>query len=278
MRRWTKEGAYPVVAAWSVALAVGLLVSSPAVAAVQKKERTVVHHPVVHHPVVRREVVRHPVVHRPVIHHVVERTEVRHAAPRRVKFEPNKHYIAHALSPTKSGHYVSKAAHFKSLRYASTRRSYGISCVPYAREVTGMEIKGNAKDWWGNAAGIYARGRMPEPGSVLSFRGTARMRLGHVAVVTKVVDARKVIVNHANWRGPGAVDGNIFIGIPVIDVSPHNDWSEVRVGLGHTGEYGGTVYPTNGFIYSRPDTGTMSASAAVPVRWQMAQTIHHEFR
>jgi hypothetical protein len=50
----------------------------------------------------------------------------------------------------------------------------------------------------------------------------------------------------------------------------------VRVGLGHTGEFGGTVYPTNGFIYSHPDDGRMMA--ATPVRWQEAQSIHHEVR
>jgi surface antigen len=102
------------------------------------------------------------------------------------------------------------------------------------------------------------------------------MRLGHVAVVKKVVDARTVIVDHANWRGPGSSGGNVYKEIPVIDVSAHNDWSEVRVGLGHSGEFGSSVYPTNGFIYARPDNGT--TTAATPARWLVAQTINHEIR
>ncbi len=48
-------------------------------------------------------------------------------------------------------------------------------------------------------------------------------------------------------------------GIPVVDVSANNDWSEVRVGLGRSGEFG-SVYPTYGFIYDRPDRGTMVAN------------------
>jgi hypothetical protein len=42
-------------------------------------------------------------------------------------------------------------------------------------------------------------------------------------------------------------------------VSANNDWSEVRVGLGRTGDFGST-YPTYGFIYDRPDRGTMVAN------------------
>ena len=49
----------------------------------------------------------------------------------------------------------------------------GISCVPYARSVTGMAISGNGGDWWYNAAGSYDRGHQPEPGSVMAFRQPA---------------------------------------------------------------------------------------------------------
>jgi hypothetical protein len=51
--------------------------------------------------------------------------------------------------------------------------------------------------------------------------------------------------------------------IPVVDVSEANDWSAVRVGLGQSGEFG-SVYPTYGFIYDRPDTGVMVASTSAP--------------
>lgn len=135
----------------------------------------------------------------------------------------------------------------------------GISCVPYARMESGIDVKGNAANWWEAASGTYERGFRPEPGSVLNFRATGRMRLGHVAVVAAVVDSRTIQIDHANWSGPGASKGGVSRGIPVVDVSQNNDWSEVRVGLGRTGDFG-SVYPTYGFIYSRPDSGVMVAN------------------
>jgi len=138
-------------------------------------------------------------------------------------------------------------------------RSYGgISCVPFARSVSGIDLKGNAANWWEAAAGVYERGSLPEPGSVMNFRATGRMRLGHVAVVSRVINSREVEIDHANWWGPGA-KGGVSRGIPVIDVSANNNWSAVRVGLGRGGEFG-SVYPTYGFIYDRPDRGTMVAN------------------
>ena len=138
-------------------------------------------------------------------------------------------------------------------------RSYGgISCVPFARSVSGIELKGNAANWWEAAAGVYERGSQPEPGSVMNFRATGHMRLGHVAVVVHVINSREVEIDHANWWGPGA-KGGVSRGIPVVDVSENNNWSEVRVGLGRSGEFG-SVYPTYGFIYDRPDRGTMVAN------------------
>jgi hypothetical protein len=136
------------------------------------------------------------------------------------------------------------------------RYAGGISCVPFARSASGIELKGNAVNWWDAASGVYARGSAPETGSVLNFRAIGRMRLGHVAVVTEVVNSREVEIDHANWSG-----GGVSRGIPVIDVSENNDWSEVRVGLGHGAGFG-SVYPTYGFIYDRPDHGTMIANTA----------------
>ena len=54
--------------------------------------------------------------------------------------------------------------------------------------------------------------------------------------------------------GPGVGRGGVSRGISVVDVSPNNDWTAVRVGLGNSGDYG-SVYPTNGFIYDRADDG-----------------------
>ncbi len=130
-----------------------------------------------------------------------------------------------------------------------------LQCVTFARSDTGIQLSGNANTWWYHAAGVYARGSQPEPGSVLNFRANGRMRMGHVAVVTNVVNSRTIEIDQANWGGPGAVSR----GVSVVDVSPANDWSAVRVGLGHTGDFG-AVYPTYGFIYNRPDNGVMVAA------------------
>ncbi len=128
----------------------------------------------------------------------------------------------------------------------------GISCVPYARSESGIELSGNAWQWWDHAAGQYARGSVPEPGSVLSFSANGRMHLGHVAVVSRVVNAREIEIDHANWGG------RIAHNMPVVDVSENNDWTAVRVSIG--ADRFGSVYPTHGFIYGRPDNGVMVAS------------------
>ncbi len=159
-------------------------------------------------------------------------------------------------SPSKHG--FSKTG---KARYA-VRGGYGyggLQCVPFARAASGIELKGNAAVWWYAAAGVYDRGSRPEPGSVLNFRSTGHMRLGHVAVVSAVINSREIQIDHANWAGSY---GGVARGVAVQDVSPNNDWSEVRVALGRNGEFG-SVYPTYGFIYDRPDTGMMASNGGV---------------
>ncbi len=145
----------------------------------------------------------------------------------------------------------------KSHVYAP-RYDGGLQCVPFARAASGIELKGNAVNWWDAAAGVYERGSQPEVGAVLNFRANGGMRLGHVAVVRQVVNSREVEIDHANWAWSGK--GNISRGVTVIDVSERNDWSAVRVALGH-GEQFGSMYSTYGFIYDRPDSGTLVANA-----------------
>ena len=70
---------------------------------------------------------------------------------------------------------------------------------------------------------------------------------------------REVEIDHANWWGPG-MHGGVAHNVPVVDVSEANDWSAVRVGLGRSGDFG-SVYPTYGFIYDRPDNGVQVAAA-----------------
>ena len=119
-------------------------------------------------------------------------------------------------------------------------------CVTFARSVSGIEIRGNANTWWSQAEGRYERGHTPKAGSVLAFSPTSRMRVGHVAMVSKVVSDREVLLTHANWSRRGAIETNVR----AIDVSDAGDWSMVKVWYGPQGDLGTSAYPTKGFIYS----------------------------
>jgi surface antigen len=130
-------------------------------------------------------------------------------------------------------------------------QSSGLSCVPFARMATGMQISGDARLWWHNAAGTYARGNRPERGSVLAFMSSGGMRRGHVAVVSQVVNDRTIHIDHSNWAGPGIRRGTVMRGVTVVDVSDRNDWTAVRVQVGWNSDAFGRTYPTHGFIYNR---------------------------
>lgn len=128
-----------------------------------------------------------------------------------------------------------------------------VSCVPYARARSGIQLQGDAWQWWDAAAGRYARSRTPQPGSVLVINRTPRMRDGHVAVVTRVVSSREILVDHANWAS-GAARGRIATNQRVVDVSPSNDWSQVRVWYPRLDQLGITPFPVRGFVLARPVT------------------------
>lgn len=144
-------------------------------------------------------------------------------------------------------HHHRGMSHQGTHRYASADAAPVIQCVAFARSNSDVALAGNAANWWQNAEGVYARGSAPEPGSVLNFRANERMRLGHVAVVTGVVDSRTIQIDQSHWNARG-----ISRDVTVVDVSENNDWTAVRVALGHKGTYG-SIYPTYGFIYARPD-------------------------
>jgi len=120
-----------------------------------------------------------------------------------------------------------------------------LQCVPYARQVSGIQIHGNALTWWGQAEGHYPRGGDPQVGAVLAFRPTGAMPLGHVAVVSAVLDDRRILLDHANWSGPGVIDS----GVLAVDVSEEGDWSSVRVWYDPIDALGSRSNPTFGFIY-----------------------------
>ncbi len=143
-----------------------------------------------------------------------------------------------------------------SFTTAITAANAGVlQCAPYAREVSGIALSGRAADWWGKAEGLYARGNAPKAGAVLAFRSTSAMRAGHVAMVSKVVDDRHVLLNHANWSRPGMIERSAL----AEDVSAKGDWSEVRVYFAPIGKLGLRSSPTFGFIYADKAEGTRFA-------------------
>ena len=125
-----------------------------------------------------------------------------------------------------------------------------LQCVPFARELTGIRIIGDAHTWWEQAAGRYARGKLPKVGAVMNFRPHGNSRLGHVAAVTRIIDSRTVLVSHANWSPIDGRRGQIERDVRVIDTSPANDWSTVRVWFAPNQALGTTHWPLYGFIYN----------------------------
>jgi len=164
-----------------------------------------------------------------------------------------------AAARATSSRTASRGSRAQRVSFASTPRyatqAGGLSCVPYVRLVTGMAVSGNAANWWHNADGAYARGHRPLPGSVMVFRATGSMRLGHVAVVERVIGPREIRIHHSNWGGPGIRRGTVMRNVSVIDASDDNDWSVVRVQVGHSAENYGRSYPIYGFILNRPEGG-----------------------
>ncbi len=149
-----------------------------------------------------------------------------------------------------------------------------LQCVPYARQVSGIQIFGDAHTWWDQAEGRYARGTRPRVGAVMAFQPNGNSRLGHVAAVSKVIDSRTVLIRHANWSPINGRRGQIEDNVRAIDVSPENDWSEVRVWYGPSQTLGSTHWPLAGFIYptkpknTAPQLGENSGAkgAAKPVK------------
>ena len=139
--------------------------------------------------------------------------------------------------------------------HAKRARGERVWCVPFARTMSGIEIKGNAETWWAGAKGVYDRGPEPEVGSVMVFSGTRKLPMGHVVVVSHIVNDREILIDHANWKR-----NQVSLGMSVIDISEAGDWSSVKVAY-DPGKYG-RAYPISGFIYP-------VSVAATPVKMAM---------
>jgi surface antigen len=139
---------------------------------------------------------------------------------------------------------------FCCLSFAMPANAQFWQCAPYARLISGVQIFGNANTWWNQAEGKYERGDAPREGAVMAFMATARMRLGHVAMVSKVVNPREVLLTHANWSRRGGVERDVR----AVDVSPAGDWSQVKVWFAANQGLGTSAYPVKGFIYPKAAT------------------------
>lgn len=137
--------------------------------------------------------------------------------------------------------------------HAQSLLEYVGQCVPFARAASGIQIYGDAWTWWNQADGRYQRGRKPRIGAVLAFSRSARLPLGHVAVVSRIVDQRVLMVTHANWSRLNGERGHAEQDVTLFDVSERGDWSRVKVWYRGTNGLGSSIYPAHGFIYGAPD-------------------------
>jgi surface antigen len=138
-----------------------------------------------------------------------------------------------------------------------TNRRAHLQCVPFARAESGVDIHGDANTWWDQARDQYERTNAPSEGAVLVVHGYQDPNRGHVAVVREVVSSRMIIVDHANWLNHGEITRDI----PVRDVSPNNDWSQVQVWYVPTRQWGGRTYNVQGFILNMLQQAKQTAVA-----------------
>lgn len=126
---------------------------------------------------------------------------------------------------------------------AAASRHAGISCAPFARELSGITLHGEADTWWRAASGRYRLASQPQVGAVLVLRRGGRLPSGHVAVVSRLLAPRQLLVIQANWVPEEVTEDQL-----VVDVSPRNDWTEVRMWWPFTNALGSYAYPAYGFI------------------------------
>ena len=154
-------------------------------------------------------------------------------------------------SPVDAGRYVGGAV--------------SLECAPFARALTGLALGGDAADWWDRAEGRYARTNAPQVGGVLVLTRSSRLPYGHVAVVSHVLERRKILVTQANW-----VHHRVTEDQAVIDVSPANDWTELRVFWPPSGQMGSGIYAAYGFVVPGRRTTHDEIAQATPKAIRLA--------
>ena len=124
---------------------------------------------------------------------------------------------------------------------AGSLLDYVGQCVPFARAASGIEIYGDAWTWWDQADGKYPRGHIPRIGAVIAFAKQSRLPLGHVAVVSRIVEKRVLMLTHAHWSRVNGARG---------PAEPDVTLSDVKVWYRDSDGLGGSIYDVNGFIYA----------------------------
>jgi surface antigen len=175
--------------------------------------------------------------------------------------------------------YAKTASHGRTSHHKVSASTPYLQCVTFARQLTGMQIFGDAWTWWEKATGKYGEGHAPKPGAVLVFKSQGKMRLGHVAVVSQIITDRYIQVTHANWSPINGRRGQVEDHVNVLDVSDNGDWSKVKVWYGPLNDLGTTVYDTYGFIYNdtpqqvaAPETTPQASPMTAPPATQVAMT------
>ncbi len=142
---------------------------------------------------------------------------------------------------------IGKSIEDKQL-FVSGRR---LVCVPYARTRSRITLHGDAYSWWEQAKAAYQVASTPQSDSVIVLSAKPAQGDGRLAAVTRVVSAREIRVDHASWSG----DTTIYLNEPVIDVSPDNDWSQVRVWNSRAQQFSPATYALKGFLVAAAGSG-----------------------
>src|ERR1700722_19212778 len=69
-----------------------------------------------------------------------------------------------------------------------------LDCVPFARALSGIHLRGDAAVWWWRDGGRDVQGNVPEVGSVMVFAQASRLPRGHLSVVSRVMSRRQILV------------------------------------------------------------------------------------
>jgi len=195
---------------------------------------------------------------------IIGKCRFNHAA-KRFRYKDAAKAVAAMLKSLRLFALIGSFAAASAIGTASAQASlldYVGECVPFARAASGIQIYGDAWTWWDKAEGHYRRGDTPRVGAVIVFAQSPRLPRGHVAVVSRIVDRRVVMVTHANWSRLDGARGHVEQDVTLTDVSASGDWSEVRVWYRDNGGLGSSAYAISGFIYPQSEPGTAAARPA----------------